>query len=214
MANRSGSLTLFGAQGGGSAIIEAQLDILGIPYRRQYLEWDSLNDPDGPLAKVNTALEIPTLLLPDGSVMTESAAITLWLGTERPESGLVPEAGTPQHPDFLRRLVWLVASVYPTFSYGDHPERWLEDKAAAQELRAATDKRRKMMWQQFEASITPEPWLMGDRMTALDIYIAVMSHWRPRRDWFEKNCPKMFGVAKRLDALPEVSGMWARNFPS
>ncbi|WP_417459775.1 glutathione S-transferase family protein [Kordiimonas sp.] len=212
MADHLAGMTLFGAKGGGSAIIEALLAILDLPYARRYLDWDSLHDPSGPLSKVNPACEIPTLLLQDGSVMTESAAITLWLGAERPESGLVPLVGTPEHPEFLRRLIWLVASVYPTFSYGDHPERWLKNEAAAQALRTATDKRREVMWQQFEAAITPAPWLLGDAMTALDIYMAVMTHWRPRRDWFEENCPKLFGIAKRVDTIPELKEVWERNF--
>ncbi len=211
MANQPSGITLFGAKGGGSAIIEAQLDYLKIPYIRRYLNWERLNDPKGDLAKVNPAREIPALLLPDGSVMTESAAITLWLGAEKPDSGLVPKTGTPEYGQFLRWLIWLVASVYPTFSYGDHPKRLLQDETAARSLRAATDKRREEMWRQFETAVTSTPWLIGNSMTALDIYIAVMTHWRPRRDWFKKNCPKVFEVAKRVDMMPEFEGMWARN---
>lgn len=204
-------LVLFGAKGGGSAIIEAQLDIIGAPYERHYLEWDDLHKPDGELARVNPMREIPTLVWPDGSILTESAAITLWLGAKHPESGLVPKADAAEYAPFLRTLIWLVASVYPTFSYGDHPERWLGDVPNAKVLRTATDEKRKAMWQQLEERLSPAPWTLGETMTAIDLYLAVMTHWRPRRDWFRDHCPRIYSVAARLDDLPALSGMWQRN---
>ncbi len=205
-------LVLYGAKGGGSAIIEAQLDLLGIPYTRHYLAWEELSAPEGALAQVNPMCEIPTLLLPDGSVMTESAAITLWLGAKTPEGGLVPKADAPAYPQFLRWLVWLVASIYPTFTYGDHPERLLAGVDDARVLRTGTDRRREALWQRFEAQIDPAPWLLGKDISALDIYLAIMTRWRPGRDWFRTNCPKLFGVATRLDGHPALKGMWERNY--
>lgn len=205
------SMALFAAKGGGSAIIEAQLDIIGVAYERRYLAWDELHDADGELARINPMREVPTLVLPDGSVLTESAAITLWLGAKYPESGLVPSTDTAEYAPFLRTLIWLVASVYPTFSYGDHPERWLGDMPEAKALRTATDEKRKVMWRQLEARLDPAPWAMGERLTAIDLYLTIMSHWRPRRDWFRDNCPKIYAIAKRLDDMPALAPMWARN---
>jgi len=210
MTSGSG-MVLFGAKGGGSAIIEAQLDLIGAPYERRYLAWDDLHDPDGALARVNPMREVPTLLTPDGSILTESAAITLWLGAQYPESGLVPCSSTAQYAPFLRTLIWLVASVYPTFSYGDHPERWLGDMPEAKALRRVTDEKRKAMWQQLEARLEPNPWAMGERLTAIDLYLTIMSHWRPRRQWFRENCPKIYEIARRLDDLSALAPMWARN---
>jgi GST-like protein len=54
--------------------------------------------------------------------MTETAAIALMILDQRPD--LAPAPGTPQRPQFQRLLVWLVANVYPTFTYADYPERW------------------------------------------------------------------------------------------
>jgi GST-like protein len=104
-----------------------------------------------------------------------------------------------------------VANVYPTFTYGDYPERWAP--AAAEGLRTATDAYRENLWRLLEAEIGPGPWLMGDRLSALDIYIGVMSRWRPRRAWFEENCPKLAGIASQVDGLPNLAPVWERNFP-
>ncbi len=63
------------------------------------------------LLAINPLCQVPTLLLADGSVMTESAAIALMILDERPD--LAPPAGTPQRRQFQRLLIWLVANVYP-----------------------------------------------------------------------------------------------------
>ncbi len=62
--------------------------------------------------------------------MTETAAIALMILDQRPD--LAPAPGTSQRPQFQRLLVWLVANVYPTFTYADYPERWAP--AAAEQL--------------------------------------------------------------------------------
>jgi GST-like protein len=71
---------------------------------------------------------------------------------------------------------------------------------------------RRKLWLDWEAEVEPKPWALGERFSALDIYIAAMTHWRPRRPWFEQHCPKLFSVARAADALPRLAPVWARNF--
>ncbi len=37
---------------------------------------------------------------------------------------LAPPVGRAERQQFQRLLVWLVANVYPTFTFADYPERW------------------------------------------------------------------------------------------
>lgn len=206
------SLTLFGAHGGGSTIVEGLLSLAGLPYDMRYLEWETLADPASDLAALNPLREIPTLKLPDGTIMTESAAICLWVTEQAPDAKLAPAIGSSDRPQFLRWLVWLVANIYPTFSYGDHPERLLADSAAAAALRQATDDRRQTLWRQLETTLPQGDWVLGDQMSALDIFVSVMTRWRPRRDWFETECPKLAAIARHVDALPALAPVWQHNF--
>lgn len=202
---------LYAARGGGSAIIEALFALAGQPFDVTYVEWGHFGDDDSPLLAVNPMAEVPTLKLPNGEILTESAAITLWLGDRYPESTLVPAPDHPARAQFLRWLVWLVAAVYPTFSFGDHPERLLGAGAEARALRHATDTRREGLWRQMEATLVPAPWLMGADMTALDVFITVMTWWRPRRVWFKSECPGLYAVAERLSTDDRLRPVWERN---
>jgi GST-like protein len=154
---------------------------------------------------------VPTLLLPDGTVMSESAAIALHIADHAPAAALVPPPGDPARDAFLRWLIFIVANVYPMYMVGDFPERFVSGEAAGKELRASTDAYRDKSWRIVEAAIAPRPWFLGARFSALDVYAKVMTHWRPRRDWFKDNCPKLMSVALAADKEPRLAGLAAAS---
>ena len=71
-------ITLYGRRGWGSAIVEAQLEWLGLDYTYQAVG-DLLRSAEArrSLAPVNPLAQVPTLVLANGNVLTESAAICL-----------------------------------------------------------------------------------------------------------------------------------------
>lgn len=205
--------TLFTVRGWGSAIVEALLELSGLPYRVEDLDPSKPGPDRDRLQSLNPLVQIPTLVLPGGAVMTESAAIALHIAEQAPAAALAPPPGDATRDAFLRWLVFIVANVYPMYTVGDDPSRWVSGEAAQKELRASTDAYREKAWRMVEASIAPDPWFLGRRFSALDIYVKVMSHWRPRREWFRVNCPKLMGIALAVDREPRLAAVWRRNFP-
>ena len=194
---------LYGAKGGGSMIVEAAFTRTGAPVEFIDLDWDDIGWSSKTLAPLNPLGQVPTVVMPDGKVMTESAAIILHLADRYPHAGLVPAVDDPLRPTFLRWLVFLVSAVYPTFTYGDAPKRWVGgDEAAGKLLRTGTDEHRNMLWQYVERHIDG-PWFLGAESSALDLYMWPMTVWRPGRDWFKQHCPKLhaIGVAMDVDAV-------------
>lgn len=202
---------LFGARGWGSTLVEAALAWVGAPF--DFMDVEGFDRP-GPqrdrLIAINPLARVPTLVSPQGAVMTESAAIILQLAELYPETGLAPAPANPLRPSFLNRLIWFVSVVYPTFTYRDYPERWAPD--AAEQLADRVDAFRCSLWSQLEGELAQDQWVLGAQPTALDIYVAVMSHWRPRRAWFADHTPKLHAIARRADALPFLAPVMARNF--
>jgi GST-like protein len=204
---------LFGRPGWGSVIVEAQLAALGVPF--DYEEVGDLfesEDARTRLAQHNPIAQVPTLVLPDGSVLAESAAITLHLADATGRDDFVPPPGHPARPPFLRWLVFLVANVYPTFTYGDDPKRFVADEAAAKAFGTTLDEYRCRLWQMVEPA-AGSPWFLGERFSALDIYVATMTHWRPGRKWFAGHAPKLAAIARRAGDDARFVAAWRRNFP-
>lgn len=208
-----GRYIVHGRPGWGSVLTEAQLDWYGLPY--DFVDdGDLFEDEEArlKLAKINPLPQYPTLVLPDGQVMTESAAITLHLADAAASDELVPAAGDPGRPRFLRWLVFLVANIYPTFTYADVPGRFVPGEKAAEGFRANIDEYQKTLWSMVEAE-TQAPWFLGKRFSALDIYFCAMTRWRPRQPWFEAHAPKVFAAGRKCDDLPKLKAVWLRNYP-
>lgn len=205
---------LYGRPGWGSVLAEAQLVWYGLPYTTEGVD-DLFKSAEAreKLSAVNPLAQVPTLVLPDGRIMTESAAITLHLADVAGRDDLVPGPRDATRPDFLRWLVFLVANIYPTYTYADDPTRFVRDAAAAKDFKASVDAYRLKLWGQVE-SVAQAPWFLGKRFSALDIYMAAMTHWTPGRAWYIANCPRATAAATATEALPALADVWKRNFPS
>lgn len=213
----STAMTLYGRPGWGSAIIELQLAHYGLPYVLQD-SGDLLGAEDARerMRPLNPLAQVPVLVLPGGEVMTESAAITLHLADIAGNTSLVPGPQEPERPAFLRWLVFLVANIYPTFTYGDVPTRFVNDAAAADAFLQTLNTYGRKLWAQLEGE-SRGPHFLGTRWSALDIYLLVMMRWRPGKAWFAENAPLLHAAFTRAQADAErhtaMADVLKRNFP-
>lgn len=205
--------TVYGSPGYGSTLVEGALELLGLPWTSVEAGPNGTAEEQALLQEMNPLKQTPVLVTPEGAVMTESAAILVWLGDLHPARGLTPALEAPERADFLRWMAFIPAQIYPMYLLKDHPDRWVRDPDAGDELREAAIEQIKRAWAAMEAQVAPAPWILGERMSLLDVYLAIVSRWTPRRRWFREACPKLNAVAERADALPELQAFWPERFP-
>lgn len=205
---------LIGRPGWGSVMVEGQLAWYGLDYAIEEVD-DLFKSAEARenLRQLNPVAQIPTLILPNGEVMTESAAITLHLADVAGSNALVPSPGEPERPRFLRWLVFIVANIYPTFAYADEPSRFVSGKEPQRKFRSNVDEHAKQLWGIVESE-AGQPWFLGERQSALDIYICAMTRWRPGRAWFAANATRLDAIATAADRLPQLQPVWQRNYPA
>ncbi len=202
-------MKLYGSKGCGSAVVEVMLELAGIEY--EYFDsivWDPFKHHDD-LVKVNPLAQVPTLVLDDGSILTESAAIMLWLCERVP--GMVPTDATTR-AQFYRWMIFVPANIYPMISLRDFPARWVEGEDAQKTFREKTTDRLKVLWMQLESALRPAPYVLGGKMSALDIYLAMVSRWAPGRKWLAEHCPKLNAAVILTERHPVVAKVWEKNF--
>ena len=208
--------TLYGRKGAGSAAIEAALSLAHAPYRMiETASWEK-NDEFPGLLERNPLGQIPTLVLEDGSTMSESAAILIHLGLVHPASGLLPDAASARAQS-IRGLVFIAANCYAAISIIDFPERWCAnaegDEAVQERIRAGTRARLHRHWEMFADVFPAHPWLSGERLGALDLLAAVVSKWSGARKHLETHRPAFHEALLRIETHPDVAAVFARNWP-
>ena len=208
------SLTLFGAKGSGAVAVEAALTLIGRPYRLvESFQWDG--DPaDGErVLAANPMRQVPALVLPSGEVLTESAAILVWLAEQHPESGLAPPPGDPRRGQFLRWMSFVASAIYSLYWVKDEPRRLVPDPAAQPVLVDRSEGRILDCWRMMGEQVTPGRYILGEALSVLDLYVAVVSRFRPRRRRFYEAAPSLADPVRRVDADPSLRALWAERMP-
>jgi GST-like protein len=211
---------LYGSRNSGSAMVEAALELAKAPYRiADAATWDKSGDKSrafAELKRVNPLHQIPTLVTPEGAVLSESAACLIHLGLAHPRARLLP-ADPAQRAMALRALVYVAANCYAAIGIIDYPERWLgkSDKDANEHLRAGARRRLHRMWSAFADTFVgdaPPTYLFGERIGAADLMMAVVSRWSATRKHLAKNRPAMATLVERVEAHPVVAAVIARHW--
>lgn len=202
---------LYARKGAGSLAVEALLAECGAAYEII----DVSREPGGSLARsfqmINPRSEVPALLLPDNSIMTESAAMMIYLADLYPEAGLAPSAASPQRPRYLRWILYFATAVYTADLRMYYPGRYSTELSHSDAIkaRATTDMQRD--FEIFANEMGAGPYILGEKMSAADIYAAMLFSWAP-------DVPKLFARHANIKTLydlvtarPAIAKVWARN---
>ncbi len=191
-----------GARGTGSVLVEAMLTLLELPYKVTRGS-----------AKSNPMRQAPALVLPSGELMTESAAILIWLSETYGGGAFAPLPGDQQRPAFLRWMAFISAQIYAHFWVLDGLGRVISGKEAQAEVRANLIDRLVHNWAVMEGQTHPDPYVLGARLTPVDLYVAVVSRWGSGRARLHQAAPRLGQVARLIDADPRLAKLWKDRMP-
>jgi GST-like protein len=206
---------VYGQKGAGSVPVEATLLLLGTPY--ELLQPAPTENPQAgdldaeAMARVNPMQQVPALILPNGELMTESAAILIYLADSHPDARLAPALDDPRRPAFLRWMLFVAAQIYGQVWARDDPGRLAAEEAHKAVILERTAERMAHCWRIMDAQVSPGRYILGDDLSVLDLYVTVVSHWGPRRPRFYQEAPKMAEVVRRVDQDPRLRAFWAER---
>jgi GST-like protein len=110
-------------------------------------------------------------------------------------------------------MAFVSSAIYALYWVKDEPARLAPDPAAQPVLVARTLDRIADCWRIMGEQIRPGRYLLGDELTVLDLYVAVVSRFRPRRARFYEVAPRMADPIRRVDADPRLATLWADRMP-
>lgn len=210
---RAGGLTLYGAKASGSVAVEAALALLGLQYVLvEGATWAEAAARER-VAPANPMRQVPTLVLPDGEVMTESAAILIYLADLHPDARLAPAANDPRRRQFLRWMLYVSSAIYALHWIKPDVKRIGAPESARDAVVDAMHDRIAFCWATMDAQLSPGRYLLGDDLTVLDLYVAVISRFGPWRERFCAAAPRMAEVIRRVDEEPRLVALWRERFP-
>ncbi len=124
--------------------------------------------PDGrTLVDLNPKNCVPVLELDDGTVLTEVVAILQYLGDTKPESHLIPAAGTMERLRLIEMLAYLGAEIYKTFEL-------IRLTAGSEEDSQMVRDRLTERFAYLDSILKDQQYLNGDSFSVSDAYLFTM----------------------------------------
>ena len=202
--------TLYGYPRSGSTAVEFTLAELDVPYRFEIVPLDTDFQRSEEYRKINPQGKIPALVCDDGTVLTESVAIVLWLLEAHDDHKLLPPIGSAERATALRWLLFIASDLYQLVEINDYPERFAVD-SDPEMLRNRIRELWRERWLLIEDTVQG-PWLLGNRFSVTDIYIAVVSRWAQQDDWRPGHLPKIEAIFQQVAQRPACIDVWQRSY--
>lgn len=202
---------LYARAGSGSFIVEAILAEAGVQVEIQDVERLPGRTPPDYLVKLNPLGQIPTLILPTGEVMTETAAIAIYLCDLYPRTGLAPAQDSPQRAYYLRWLLYMATTIYMSDLRAIYCERYTDDPNGVEAVKSSALKHRDRQWDILETELGGKPYLLGEKLSVLDIYAVMLAAWNKDSREFLAKRPKLRALYERVSARPTLAPVFKRN---
>jgi len=198
---------LYNRPGSGGFAVEAALTLAGQPF--DYIDVGSQPGevlPDS-FRSINPWGQVPTLILPDGTLMTETGAILTYIAGAHPEARLCPAPWTPAFATFLRWMTFLGANIYEGILRKGYPARFTDDPNGLDAVMSAAIRRTDEGFSVLEDALSDSGYLLRE-MSAADIYLAMLFAWRRG----SADLPRCAALTHRIAADTIIAPVWRRNF--
>jgi glutathione S-transferase len=202
---------LFGRRQTGSMAVEAALEEAKVDYDFIATPRPSTAEEIAAFARINPRLQVPVLVHPDGTVITEGPAILVHIADANSRSCLAPAPGSSARATLDRWLAFFHANVYEGMLREIFPDRYTNDPALAPATQAAATAYVRHHFLLLEGSLEDGPYLHGNLFTVFDIYLWMLCYWIDAA-WLAANCPKIHRLWQTANARPVLASVAQRHF--
>jgi glutathione S-transferase len=206
---------LYWAPDTGSMAPQVILEEVGADYELVLLNYDAHEETEADFLALNPRGQIPALVLPDGTIITESAAMVLHIADAHPEANLLPPLGTSERARVYRWLFYAVANLYESCLRINYSDRFADDPAASELVKQTAyldfDKYWNLLEKDMQDNQSNGPYLLGTQYTVIDAYLLMLIGWHETPGALLERCPNLavlFNVVRQRSA---VSKIWDQN---
>lgn len=162
------------------------------------VELEKMNKADRTsIAKHNPKALVPTLVLENGKVLTETAVILQYLADLKPELDLIPKAGTWERYKCQEWLNYVATEIHK--GIGTLFNKDLDANAKGVFIKAAE---KKLAW--LNEHFGRNEFFMGKNFTPPDVYAFVTIGWAPHVGIDLSKFPNILGFLERVKSRPSV----------
>jgi len=170
-------MKLFFSPGACSVHPHIVLNELGMKFDLEKVDLKSHTSKSGNYYKQNPKGYVPALLLDNGQLLTEGAAIVQYLADQKPEANLIPKAGTLERYRAIEWLNFIATELHKGFSNLWYSSMLAKDETAQNEIVEFTKNKLGKRFDILNDHFAKNKFLMGDNFTVADAYLYNILTW-------------------------------------
>ena len=153
---------------------------------------------------------VPVLLWEHGAIY-ECGAIVTFLCDRYPEFRLAPAANDADRGVFLQWLFFFSSSLQTAYQMTYHTDRFCESTADHDSVQQRSARRLHELWQVVNDAIGDSNWMLGDRFSAADIYLFMLTTWlsEERNHPSVENFPNVIRIVDAVVERPSVRKVYS-----
>lgn len=204
--------TLYWFPDTGAFAPQAVLEETGATYELRPIDTTKGEHRTATFLALNPRGQVPALRLPDGTVISESAAMVLHIADAYPAAGLLPPPGESARAQAYRWLFFCVANIYEADLRYYYADRYTDDAGGRDGVCAAAARHMRESFALIERALDPGPYLLGERYSVADVYLLMLAGWASTAE-STTACPRIEALCRRVRERPAIARIWSRNFP-
>ncbi len=204
--------TLYWAEGTASFGPQSTLEESNIKYKIVKIDTTKGEHRTPDYLAINPLGQVPTLVLPDGGVLYETAAIMLYLADIHHLDDLAPPVDHPLRGLFYRSLFGLSNGIQNDYKRFYYPDRFSADAADAPGIKAKACADLIAGWRLVDTHLAANgPYHLGARFCLVDIYLVMLATWYHARDELFDDCPAVRRCFDLVAARPAIQRCLAQQ---
>jgi glutathione S-transferase len=184
-------------------IVHWMLEEANAPYEIKVVNFEKMEHKSPEFLAVNPMGKIPAIVH-RGTVITETAAICAYLADAFPAAGLAPALDDPKRGTYLRWLFFGAGCFEPAI-IDQMFSRPAPSRPAALSYGNYAD-----TVNTLERALTPDPYILGDRFSAADVYTCAAIGWGQMMKALEPR-PAFNDYVERLTKRPAYQRFTAQS---
>lgn len=179
-SNTDMAITLYTAPGSVGLALHIALEEINESRQLDYdvvlLDMQNTEHRGAAYKTINPKARVPSLIV-DGTVLTETPAILVYLAQIAPESSLALPEDPIEFANIQSFNSYLCSTVHIAHAHKYRGNRWVKDETALAALTANVPTTMTECCTSLEEHFITGPWVMGDEFSICDPYLFAMASW-------------------------------------
>jgi glutathione S-transferase len=186
------------------------LQELAVPFRLILVDREREQQKSEEYRRLNPLCRIPTLV-DDGLVLSEAAAICLYVAERSSPPRLLGDGSATARAALLQWLTFLTNTLQPALMAWHYPERWTLDAAHHDAVRARAAANVTTYFEHVEQQLNRSSFLTGEQLTICEFYLWMLARWARKMETSARSFARCSALLELISQRASVRAVVERE---